>query len=171
MGDADFDSTVALGALMRHGVRFVVIGGVAGRAWGSTLLTQDVDVCYARTRENMELLADALVELRAKLRGVDEDVPFLLDAKTLAAGQNFTFVTTAGGLDVLGLPSGTAGYDDLINNAVELELGEDLVVAVADLDDLIRMKLAAGRPKDLMAVEVLKAVREEIGRTGPLRGT
>lgn len=166
---ATFDPLAALRVLNRHGVQYVLIGGYAGSILGSPILTNDLDLCYERSSENMERLADALVELRAKLRGVDDDVPFLLDAKTLAAGQNFTFVTTAGSLDILGLPSGTSGYADLASRAAEYELGQDLVVSVADLDDLIRMKLAAARTKDLMAVEVLKAVREEIGRIGPLR--
>jgi len=167
--NATFDPLAALRVLNRHEVEYVVIGKYAGSILGSPILTNDLDLCYERSAENMERLADALVELRAKLRGVDDDVPFLWDAKTLAAGQNFTFSTTAGALDVLGLPSGTSGFTDLATHAEKYELGEGLVVQVADLDDLIRMKLAARRTEDLMAVEVLKAVREEIGRTGPLR--
>jgi hypothetical protein len=151
----------ALESLQRHGVRFVLIGGMAGRAWGSTTVTDDLDVCYDRTADNLERLAVALKELDARLRGVEDDVPFLLDAKTLERGQNFTFDTAAGALDVLALPAGTGGFDELMANATELDLGQDLVVPVCDLDDLIRMKRAAGRPKDRIELEVLVAVREE----------
>jgi hypothetical protein len=149
-----------LRVLDRHGVAFVLIGGVAARLHGSPSLTGDLDVCYDRGKENLERLAEALKELRARLRGVDDEVPFLLDAKTLKAGSNFTFLTMAGPLDVLGLPAGTRGYEELVANAETMDIG-GIDVLVADLDDLIRMKLAAGRPKDRIEVEILGALREE----------
>src|SRR4051794_36164243 len=106
-----FDPLLALRVLNRHGVRYVVIGGFAGDLLGAPLNTNDLDICYERTADNMERLAAALKELGATLRvaGVDEDLPFILDAKTLAAGDSFTFETEAGALDVLGTPSGTSG--------------------------------------------------------------
>lgn len=160
MTEERFAPLEMLRTLDRHGVAFVLIGGVAARVHGSPSVTTDVDVCYDRRGDNLERLAEALHELGAKLRGVDEDVPFLLDARTLAAGSNFTFITVAGALDVLGEPAGTRGYDELVANAERIDLG-GLEVLVADLDDLIRMKLAAGRPKDRIEVEILGALREE----------
>jgi hypothetical protein len=106
-----FDPVGALQSLQRHGVRFVVIGGVAGRLWGSPTMTNDIDICYDRDPANLERLAGALIDLRARLRGVDEDVPFVLDAVTLAKGQNFTFTTDLGALDVLGLPAGVKDFN------------------------------------------------------------
>jgi len=156
-----YDPLGALRTLQEHGVRFIVIGGVAGRLWGSPTMTNDVDICYARDQSNLERLAEALLELEARLRGVDDDVPFILDATTLANGQNFTFMTKDGPLDVLGMPSGVNGFDELITNVVEFDLGDGLVLPVCDLDDLIRMKRAAGRTKDRIELEVLAAVREE----------
>ena len=160
MTEERFSPLEMLRALDRHGVAFVVIGGVAARLHGSPSVTTDVDVCYDRRRDNLERLAEALLELGAKLRGVDEDVPILLDARTLAAGSNFTFVTLAGALDVIGDPAGSRGYDELVSNAERVDIG-GLEVLVADLDDLIRMKRAAGRPKDRIEVEILGALREE----------
>jgi hypothetical protein len=156
-----FDPLRALETLDRQGVRFVVIGAFAGRLLGSPSLTRDLDICYARDRENLEALAAALHELHARLRGVDEDVPFRLDAKTLANGDSFTFVTDAGDFDILGTPSGTTGYDELTRTAEETDLG-GIRVQVASIDSLIRMKRAAGRPKDLIEVEVLAALRDEL---------
>jgi predicted nucleotidyltransferase len=156
-----YDPLGALRTLQEHGVRFIVIGGVAGRLWGSPTMTNDVDICYARDQSNLERLAEALLELEARLRGVDDDVPFILDATTLANGQNFTFMTKDGPLDVLGMPSGVNGFDELITNVVKFDLGDGLVLPVCDLDDLIRMKRAAGRTKDRIELEVLAAVREE----------
>jgi hypothetical protein len=91
---------------------------------------------------------------------VDEEVPFQLDATTIANGDTFTFVTDAGSLDVLGSPSGTNGFDDLVRTAGDMDL-DGLRVKVCDLEDLLRMKRASGRPKDQIEVEVLTAVREE----------
>lgn len=163
---AVFDPLAALRALVDHGVRFVLVGGLAGRVHGSPTVTNDTDVCYARDGENLERLAAALHELGARLRGVDDDLPFRPDARTLAAGCNFTFTTSAGALDVLGAPSGTDGYDDLVRSAERLDLGDDLVVDVVALDDLVRMKRAAARRKDLVEVEILLAVKDERERAG-----
>jgi hypothetical protein len=161
MTERDFDPIRALATLNRHGVRYVVIGGFAGKLRGSTILTVDVDVCYARDPANLASLAAALGELHATLRGAPEGLPFRLDAKTLANGDAFTFVTDAGDLDVLGTPAGVSGFDELARNATDLDL-DDLVVRVAAIDDLIRMKRASARPRDLAHLEVLMALRDEI---------
>ena len=55
--------------LQRHGVEFMVIGGQAAVLHGSPLATLDVDLCYRRSRENMERLAAALEHLHPTLRG------------------------------------------------------------------------------------------------------
>ncbi len=156
-----FDPLRLFRELNGSGVRFVVIGAFAGRVLGSPTLTGDLDVCYARDPANLEALATALRRLDARLRGVGPHVPFRLDARTLAAGDAFTFVTDAGDLDVLGTPAGTAGYEDLARTAKPTDLGE-LTVLVASIDDLIRMKRAAGRPKDLVELEILGALRAEL---------
>lgn len=162
----DFDAIGAFRVLLRHGVRFVVIGGVASRRWGSPIITQDTDICYERSRANHEALAAALKEMQATLRGAPKDVPFQLDARTLAFGDSFTFDTTAGALDCLGTPSGTGGYADLAKNATPVELDDGVTVDICSLDDLMRMKRAANRPKDRMHLEILAAVKEEREKLG-----
>ena len=159
-----FDPIRALRTLQRHDVRFVVIGGFGARLWGSPTVTNDVDVCYARARPNLVRLAAALKALEARLRGAPSGIPFLLDAETLQAGDHFTFETTAGNLDVLGSPAGAGGFEALLRTAAEFEIARGLRVPVASLEDLIRMKRAAARPKDLIEVEVLSALQDEIGR-------
>jgi predicted nucleotidyltransferase len=156
-----FDPIGALRTLTEHGVWFVLIGGYAAALRGSPMLTGDIDVCYARDNENLRALADALEELGAAIRGVPSDVPFRLDAATLRAGDHFTFLTKAGPVDCLGTPAGTDGFADLNASATEEDL-DGLTVRVASVDDLIRMKLAAGRAQDLIAVEWLSAIRDEL---------
>lgn len=163
MSDAStvFYPEAALEVLARNEVRFVIIGGLAANVRGSPSATYDLDICYARDDDNLERLAAALVELRARLRGAPEDIPFLLDASTLKAGDHFTFLTTAGSLDCLGTPAGTDGYQDLIKRATPEQL-VGYTIWVVSLDDLIKMKQAAGRRKDLIELEVLGALKDEI---------
>lgn len=137
-----------------------MIGGLAARLRGSPSITDDMEICYARDADNLAALANALVELRAKLRGAAVDVPFVLDAKTLAAGDHFAFSTRRGPLDCLGTPAGTSGFDELDRRASTMEIG-GRDVRVASIDDLITMKLATGRQKDLVEVEILGALRRE----------
>jgi predicted nucleotidyltransferase len=156
-----FDFLRSLRTLTQHGVAFVVIGGIGGRLHGSTTVTGDVDICHARDPANLERLAEALGSLNARLRGVDDGVPFVVDAASLGAGDHFTFTTDAGDIDCMGTPAGVAGFEELDANASSLDL-DGFSIRVASLDDLIRMKRAAGRPKDLIEVEVLGALRDEI---------
>jgi hypothetical protein len=160
MSESPFDPLLALRTLVRRGVRFVLIGGYAGALRGSPVITGDVDVCYARDDENLERLAEALRSLDARLREAPADVQ--LDARTLRAGDHFTFSTSAGALDILGTPSGTKGFRDLDATATD-EVVDGLTIRVASIEDLIRMKRAAGRAKDRIALEWLSAVRDEAG--------
>ena len=163
MNEPRFDPLAVLRTLVEHDVRFVLIGGFAAAIRGSPVITGDVDVCYARDDENLQRLAAALAELGATLRGAPSDVPFRPDAQTLKAGDHFTFATASGPLDCLGTPAGTDGFADLDASATAENL-DGLVVRVASVDDLIRMKRAAGRPQDLIAVEWLAALRDELDR-------
>jgi hypothetical protein len=164
-----FDPIRILETLLRHRVRFVVIGGFAGRLRGSTTVTNDLDICHARDPKNLHALATVLTDLHATLRGAPEDLPFKPDARTLSAGDHFTFSTDAGNLDCLGTPAGTRGFSDLMAAAEEMDVGP-VRVPVAALEDLIRLKRAAGRPKDRIELEILCALREEIDRKERGRG-
>ncbi|MEY2474944.1 MAG: hypothetical protein QOG87_259 [Actinomycetota bacterium] len=155
-----FDPVGVLWALADEGARHVMIGGMAATVHGSPTVTGDLDICPERSRANLDRLATVLQNLHARLRGEPADVPFLLDGATLVAGDSFTFTTDLGDVDVLGTPSGTGGYDDLRAGADEVVI-DGLVVQVASLDDLMRMKRAAGRPKDRIELEVLGALRDE----------
>lgn len=153
-----------LRVLVEHEVDFVIVGGVAGSARGSAFVTTDLDIAYARERDNLERLAAALAELGARLRNAPADVPFLLDAKTLEAGAHFTFDTDLGSLDILDRPDGAPPYAELRRRAGEPLTVDGTPVAVASLDDLIAMKEATGRPRDQVVASELRALADEIRR-------
>lgn len=154
-----FEPIAMVEVLQRHAVDFLIIGGIAGRLHGSTTMTRDLDICHAWTPQNLERLATALREFEATLRGAEPGLPFKLDARTLRNGRNFTFSTKYGSFDCLADPGGGMTYELLLPNAEWADL-DGVRVRMASLDDLIRMKRAAGRRKDLIEVENLSALRE-----------
>ena len=93
----------------------------------------------------------------------DAGVQFIVIGGVAARIQGSPTITRD--LDVLAMPSGTLGYGDLAKDAQLLDLN-GLNVLVASRDDLIRMKLASGRPKDLIEAEILGALREEAAAYG-----
>jgi len=149
-----------LATLNEHHVRYVLIGGLAAILWGSDNITQDVDVCYARDRENIEALVKALKSMDAHLRGFPKGLPEIIDERTFRLGDTMTFDTKFGKFDCLGTPSGTQGFADLAQYAKSMDIGKGTMVLVAAIDDIIRMKRAAGRVKDLNVVEGLKLLKE-----------
>jgi hypothetical protein len=140
-------------------VQCVLIGGVAAALHGSSIPTQDLDVCYARDSANLERLASALRSVDARLRGAPENIPFILDAGTLRSGLNFTFVTDIGNLDILGEVRGVGYYEDVVADCIRYELF-GYSFAVIDIAKLIVAKRSAGRPKDLVTVVELEAIQE-----------
>lgn len=160
-----FQPDVILQSLIEHGVRFVLIGGLAAQAHGSPSLTGDMDICHARDAENLARLAATLTELSAIRRGLPSDAPRMppLDARTLRAGGLFTLTTTAGDFDLLATPDPGFDFERLRKSAVSTRVAGHPVL-VASLADLMTMKRAAGRPKDLIELEILGALREELDR-------
>ncbi|MEM6559431.1 MAG: nucleotidyl transferase AbiEii/AbiGii toxin family protein [Myxococcota bacterium] len=145
--------------LTEHKVRFVVIGGVALIARGVQRATEDLDIAYARDRENLSRLADALASIHPKLRGVEGELPLVLDEASLRSGLNFTLDTDLGPLDLLGEVAGLGSFAHVDAAASELII-EDTPLLVLTLDGLERSKRAAGRPKDLVDLGSIKALRE-----------
>jgi predicted nucleotidyltransferase len=154
----------------RHGVEFIVIGGQAESLMGSPRVTYDVDLCYRRTPENLQRLAAALAEIRVTLRGAPPGLPFKADAKTLAAGLNFTLDTPIGPLDLLGEVEPIGGYEALLAKA-ESYPAEDGVLKTISLEDLIRVKKHIARPKDAESLFQLIGIKKARDTEGPSAGT
>jgi predicted nucleotidyltransferase len=153
-----FQAGPILRALAAAGVEFVVIGGIAAIAHGSPQITRDLDIVFATNAANLERLGQALQDMKATLRGVTDDVPFVPDARSRRHVRVLTLDTEDGPLDVMVQPDGSKGYDQLLAGSIEAVVG-GAAVRVAGLDDLIAMKKAAGRPKDRIYVEELEAIK------------
>lgn len=149
-----------IGTLVSGGVDFIVVGGVAATLHGSARLTQDVDVVYRRSPENVARLATALAGLDPYLRGAPPGLPFRFDAPTIRRGLNFTLTTRLGDLDLFGEIVGGGDYEALEPHSAMVSLFE-FECRCLDLPTLIRVKRAAGRPRDLEAVAELERLLGE----------
>jgi len=160
-----FQAEEIFACLDRHDVRYVLIGGLAAVLRGSPLFTLDVDICPQRETENLERLATALDELEARIRTPDDvnGVHFPREAAFLRNVQILNLQTRFGDLDISFLPSGTKGFDELVPRAVGMTIFGSKV-AVAALEDVIRSKEAANRPKDRRSLPLLRQLLEEIRR-------
>jgi predicted nucleotidyltransferase len=149
-----------LEVFLRHRVDFVLVGGLAGMAHGSNYPSYDVDLAYDRSPENVDRLVAALTEIGVRLRGAPADLPFVLDARTVSNGANFTFITPYGDLDLLADVGGVRSYNELRSDAVMYEI-EGFTIPVASIDHLIAMKRAANRAKDRIMLEEYIAIADE----------
>jgi hypothetical protein len=157
----DYNPATLVGALVDGGVDFVIVGGIAVVLQSMPRFTKDLDICYAPPQENLDALGRVLVALKARLRGVPEEVPFVPDGRTLRQTQIVCLTTPAGDIDLLVNPDGAPGYDALRRRADLMELAGHKV-RVASIEDMLAMKRAAGRPQDLIDVESLEVAQERL---------
>ncbi len=144
-------------------VDFIIVGGAAAVVHGSARLTEDLDLVYSRKPENIERLTAALLPLTPYLRGAPPGLPFQWEARTDQHGLNFTLVTSMGSLDLFGEITGGGTYEELLSNCIEITLF-GIPCRCLNLEQLIKVKRAAGRPKDLEAIAELEALQEERDR-------
>lgn len=149
-----------LAKFKQHGVEFIVIGAFSAVAQGYPLPTEDLDITPARTPENLDRLVAALTELKAELRlPREESMAFPLEATFLGNSDSWTLATSGGSVDILFMPSGTQGYEDLRKHAVEVTL-RGTPVLLSSLPDVIRMKEASNREKDRAQLPALRRTLE-----------
>lgn len=155
-----FDARELFRALANHGVEYVTIGGIAIQAYGGQRLTQDLDVAIASSTDNVARLANALLDLDARVLGPEgqrsRSAP---SANLLASSDRWHLITDHGPLDVLTLPAHLGSFADMRARAQEVPLGE-LSIPIAHREDLMKMKRAAGRPQDLADVKLLESLDE-----------
>ena len=154
-----------LSGLTKKKVRFVVVGGVAAAAHGSSRVTNDLDICYdAEAVANIAALASLLAGWRAYPRGIEEGLTrsFIMDDRTLCNAPILTLTTSEGDIDVMDRIAGVGPYDAVRQHSERISaLG--VRFRVLDLPSLIKAKRAAGRPRDfdhLPELEALLALRK-----------
>ena len=157
---AQTDFAKAVDVLHSGGVEFIIVGGVAAILHGLGFTTYDLDVVYRRNRENIRKLVKCLEAYKPYLRGVAPGLPFRLDEPTMRNGLNFTLTTSFGDLGLLGEVTGAGTYDDLLPFSGEV-VAFRVPCRRANLERLIQMKRAAGRPKDFEILAQLQALLEE----------
>ena len=153
------DVKKAITILASHDVDFVVIGGVALSLHSAAYVTYDIDVCFSRTRDNLEKIAVALAPFHPRLRGFPKDLPFVWDAGTLANGTLFTLDTDLGDFDLLGEVGGVGAYDEVLAVSSKWDI-YGYQVNVLSVDGLIRAKENAKREKDVPGLKILYALRD-----------
>jgi predicted nucleotidyltransferase len=163
--EVPFDPRRILLALAEHGVDFVVVGGVAVQAHGHGRSTRDLDIIPRPNLLNLSRLGEALASLGARLLRTDQPVD-VTDPQLLKRAPLVPLITDYGRLDLLNVEltqGAPRSYEELRARAFEAQI-DDHVVAVVGLDDLIRMKRAAGRDVDLQDIGALTRDDEELER-------
>jgi hypothetical protein len=168
--DLDIDRVVA--TLDRHGVAYLLVGGVAARFHGAVRPTQDIDVLPRSDRENLDRLAAALAELGAFLRigGMSDEearaLPVVIDGRSLEGMEISTWRTEAGDVDVLqhlrDEHGGRLGYEKLESRGTAIAI-VGVEVHLAGLADIVSSKRFAGREKDHDALPELERLLHEGG--------
>lgn len=138
-------------------MKFVVIGGIAASAHGSRRVTDDIDICYDTSSQNLNRLSARLAEWKAYPRGIEHGLPFFMDEQQLKVTPLMTLTTTEGLIDVLDVVKGVGDYDKCVERSVEI-VAFDIRFRVLDLPALIDAKRAAGRPRDLDHIPELEAL-------------
>ena len=153
-----------LAGLVAAKIRFVVVGGLAAAAHGSSRVTNDLDVCYdTADRKNVDTLGKVLASWNAYPRGVEKGLPFIMDGRTLRGAPILTLTTTEGDIDVIDRIAGVGDYAAVKKHS-ELISALGVRFRVLDLPSLIKAKRAAGRPRDfehLPELEALLALRNK----------
>ena len=154
----DFNALLRL--LTENNVEFIIVGGAAATAHGSARLTLDLDVVYRRSSENIARIVNALRPIKPYLRGAPAGLPFDWSVETIAKGLNFTLITSLGALDLLGEIVGGGAYEQLVPETIAVEIAGVNCLCL-NLERLIKVKRAAGRPKDLETIAELQQILNE----------
>jgi hypothetical protein len=150
---------LAVQALVDAGVDFVIIGGWSAILHGSAHMTDDLDICFSRDRENLRRLAKALAPYHPRLRDFPPGLPFIWDDTTLRNGTVFTLSTDLGVVDLLAEVAGVGDFADVKAHSVTADAFERSVLTL-DLPSLIRSKRATGRVKDLQVLPELESLAD-----------
>jgi len=154
----DYEKLIPL--LVENEIEFIIVGGAAATAHGSARLTLDLEIVYQRNEQNLGKIIRTLEPTKPYLRGAPSGLPFNWSVETLRNGLNFTLITSLGALDLLGEIVGGGTYEQLKPHSIKLQVCGVECLCLS-LEHLIKVKRAAGRPKDLEAIAELEQILAE----------
>ena len=152
-----------LSRLIEHEVRFVIVGGFAAVAHGSTLVTQDIDICCDFSADNLLRIQKALADLHPVHRMTPQRLPLTLTETSCVGLKNLYLDTDCGQLDCIGEVTALGNFDECLRRSIEVEIGSHSC-RLLSLSALIEAKEGMDRPRDREAALQLKAIRERIER-------
>lgn len=152
------DIEKAIVAMAENSVDFVLIGGVALAVHSAAYVTYDIDFCFSREKTNLNRIASALAPFTPRLRNFPKELPFIWDISTLANGSVFTLGTSIGDIDLPSEVSGLGTYGDVYKQSEKFEMF-GFEINVLSVAGLIAAKTAAGREKDILGLNHLKAIQ------------
>jgi len=150
-----FDPFPLLKALHRVDVRAVVIGQVAGILHGSAELTGDLDLLWEGGARQAGALAVAFAAVGSRLVD-DNGGPIALGPEAfLRPKVQFESPQVSGDCCTPALPWGDLPVRDFLGRALTVSGPDGTEVHYLCREDLIRMRRAVGRPKDLRRADEL----------------
>lgn len=145
--------------LLENNIDFVLVGGFASALYGSTMVTRDIDVCYACTPENVESLRAILKDLNPVHRQTPQKLSFIEIPEKIGKVNGFYLGTDLGPLDILNQITGVGDFERVKSKAIEIQVFGHKCKVIS-IDDLIDAKKAIGRNKDLLVVEELEEIKK-----------
>jgi len=149
--------------LVEKEVDFVLVGGMASVAHGSSMVTEDLDVCARLDTANASRILQAIGDLDPKWRTNPRHPALTSDPSVLATFNNLYLLTNLGIVDVLGEITGIGSFDEVKRRSIEIQVA-GVRCRVMDLSSLIESKRAIGRPKDIHVARELEAIQETCRR-------
>jgi hypothetical protein len=153
------DLSATLGALVKAGVEFVLVGGLAAVLDGAPVQTYDLDIVHSRAADNIVRLLGVLESLDAVFR-IQPERRLRPTVSHLGGPGHLNLITRLGPLDVLGTIGRGLSYDDLLPHSVEMDIGGALI-RVLDLETLIAIKEELGGEKDRAVLPILRRTLAE----------
>ena len=155
------DFKILLSKLAENNFDFILVGGFAAAAYGSTYVTYDLDVCAVLSPSNIKKLRSILADIHPRHRFTQNKPSFIDNPESLEGINNIYLQTDAGVLDILSNITGIGDFNELRKNAIEIQIF-GYKCKIISIEDLIKAKLTLKRPKDLVVAEELQIIREKL---------
>lgn len=155
------DFKILINKLTESGFDFILIGGFAASAYGSTYVTHDLDICAVLTPENIEKLRGVLADIHPLHRMMIPKKSFMEIPENLNGINNLYLSTDVGVLDLISQVIGVGDFSEVSKKAIEIPIFGNKCKIIS-LDDLIHCKKTLKRPKDLLVARELEIIRKKI---------